>query len=355
MSMSAIKADASPSHSEISTASPRSVASYHSDGDSDLGSGWQSPVAGIEAKPKLPEKGVLDSLWEEFNLLVCLLKDNLNAGATPIVVMYLATAAATTGATCSGAIAAAMMGLLYLTVFDLVNQWSGVEEDMINKPWRPIPRGLMTVWGCKMRCGAAAIACLAASYLYDLAIPCVLCFSATFGYAVGWDKNFIFRGFVFMPMIFMIHFFVSMRLALGAAADNKALWDWAATFAAYYSILFLLADLRDLKGDAQVGRRTLPVLLGAHQFRAMLFVLVAVLSPPGFYQMLEALWAQQGIPALACSLWNFLFVITILYMLATGESVKAHCFAYKPEAGTHTPGTAPCFYFIVPSVLASEV
>ena len=142
--MSAIKADASPSHSEISTASPRSVASYHSDGDSDLGSGWQSPVAGIEAKPKLPEKGVLDSLWEEFNLLVCLLKDNLNAGATPIVVMYLATAAATTGATCSGAIAAAMMGLLYLTVFDLVNQWSGVEEDMINKPWRPIPRGLMT-------------------------------------------------------------------------------------------------------------------------------------------------------------------------------------------------------------------
>ena len=95
-----------------------------------------------------------------------------------------------------------------------------------------------------MRCGAVAIVCLAASYLYDLLIPCALCFSATFGYAVGWDKNFVFRGFVFMPMIFMIHFFVSMRLALGPAADNKALWDWAGNFAAYYSILFLLASLQ---------------------------------------------------------------------------------------------------------------
>ncbi|CAE7668469.1 ypfD [Symbiodinium sp. KB8] len=322
MAMSTAKADASPSHSEVSTASPRSVASEYSGGDSDMDLGVQSPVAGIEAKLPDKGKGLLNSLWEECNLLVYRLKDNLNAGATPVVVMYLATATATTGATCSGAIAAAMMGLLYLTVFDLVNQWSGVEEDMVNKPWRPIPQGLMTVWGCKMRCGAVAIVCLAASCLYDLVIPCALCFSATFGYAVGWDKNFIFRGFVFMPMIFMIHFFVSMRLALGPAADNKALWDWAGNFAAYYSILFLLADLRDLKGDAQVGRRTLPVLLGAHQFRAMLFVLVTVLSPPGFYRMLEALWAQQEIPALACSFWNFLFVITILYMLATGESVK---------------------------------
>ena len=64
----------------------------------------QIPVAG-------PERGFFTSLSEECNLLVYLLKDNLNTGATPIVVMYLATAA-TTGATWNGALAAAMIGLL---------------------------------------------------------------------------------------------------------------------------------------------------------------------------------------------------------------------------------------------------
>ena len=111
------------------------------------------------------------------------------------------------------------------------------------------------------------MACLAASYFYSLALPCMLCFLATFGYTVGWDRNFIFRGFVFMPMIFMIHFLVSTRLALGPSSDSKALLHWAVTFAAYYTIPFLLQDLRDLEGDAKVGRRTLPVLLGAQNFR----------------------------------------------------------------------------------------
>ncbi|OLQ13770.1 hypothetical protein AK812_SmicGene2138 [Symbiodinium microadriaticum] len=270
----------SPSHSEASTASLRSLASYDSDGDSDMDLGPQIPVAG-------PERAFFTSLSEECNLLVYLLKDNLNTGATPIVVMYLATATATTGATWNGALAAALIGLLYQTLFDLVNQWRGVEEDIVNKPWRPIPQGLMTVRGCKMRIGAVTMACLAASYLCELAMPCALCFAATFGYAVGWDKNFIFKAFIFMPMIFMIHFFVPARLALGRASDSKALLDWVVSFAAYYSILFLLQDLRDVKGDAKTGRRTLPVLLGAQSFRAMLFVLVAVLSPPGFYGLLE--------------------------------------------------------------------
>ncbi|CAE7539135.1 unnamed protein product [Symbiodinium necroappetens] len=215
----------------------------------------------------------------------------------------------------------------------------------------------MTVCGCQMCIGAVAMACLAASYLCELAMPCVLCFTATFGYAVGWDKNFIFKAFIFMPMIFMIHFFVPARLALGRASDSKALWDWVVSFAAYYSILFLLQDLRDVKGDAKSGRRTLPVLLGAQSFRAMLFVLVAVLSPPGCYGLLEALWAQQPYSALVCTLWNSGFALAILYMLATSDSVKADRLAHKLVVFLfmYTFGTAPCLYFIVPSVLASEV
>ncbi|CAE7888643.1 unnamed protein product [Symbiodinium necroappetens] len=343
--------DALPAPSEAPTASPRSVASCASDTDSDVDLAPQSPVGMLDAR--LPEKVVLNRVQEECALIVFLLKDNLNAGATPVVVMYLATASATTGATLSGTVAAAMMGLLYLSMFDLVNQWSGVEDDMVDKPWRPIPRGLMSVRGCKIRCGLVAIACLAASYLYSLLIPCMLCFLATFGYTVGWDKNCIFRGFVFMPMVFMIHFQVSMRLALGPSSDSRALLHWAVTFAAYYSIPFLLQDLRDLEGDAKGGRRTLPVLLGARNFRATLFVLLAVLSPPGFYRLMGALVAQQASLALVCALWNSLFLIAILYMLATGDGVKAHRLAYKLVVFMYTFGTAPCLYFIVPSVLAS--
>ena len=182
-------------------------------------------------------------------------------------------------------------------------------------------------------------------------LPCVLCFSATFGYAVGWDKNFVFRGFVFMPMIFMIHFIVATRLALGPASENKALWEWAALFAAYYTVPFLLADLRDVLGDAEVGRRTLPVLLGAGRFRAMLFVLVAMLSPRAFQQMLAAVWAEQAVLAWACLLWNFMFVVAILYFLATGDSRREHILAYKLVVCMYTFGTAPCFYFIIPATL----
>ena len=137
--------DALPAPSEAPTASPRSVASCASDTDSDVDLAPQSPVGVLDAR--LPEKVVLNRVQGECALFVFLLKDNLNAGATPVVVMYLATASATTGATLSGTVAAAMMGLLYLSMFDLVNQWSGVEEDMVDKPWRPIPRGLMSAPG----------------------------------------------------------------------------------------------------------------------------------------------------------------------------------------------------------------
>ena len=119
--------DALPAPSEAPTASPRSVASYDSDTDSDMDLAPQSPLGALEAE--LSGKGGLNRVQEECALFVYLLKDNLNAGATPIVVMYLAIASATTGATLSGTVAAAMMGLLYLSMFDLVNQWSGVEED----------------------------------------------------------------------------------------------------------------------------------------------------------------------------------------------------------------------------------
>ena len=199
------------------------------------------------------------------------------------------------------------------------------------------------------------MACLAVSSHYDQAVLCMLCFAATFGYAVGWDKNFIFKAFIFMPMVFMIHIFVPTRLALGRASDSKALRDWVVSFAAYYSVPFLLQDLRDVNGDAKSGRRTLPVLLGAQNFRDMLFVLVAVLSPPSLYGLLEALWAQQPHSALVCTLWNSLFAIAILYMLATGDSVEADRLAYKLVVFMYTFGTAPCLYFIVPSVLASAV
>ena len=211
------------------------------------------------------------------------------------------------------------------------------------------------VSGCKTRIAAVAMTCLAVSSHYDQAVPCMLCFAATFGYAVGWDKNFIFKAFIFMPMVFMIHIFVPTRLALGRASDSKALRDWVVSFAAYYSVPFLLQDLRDVNGDAKSGRRTLPVLLGAQNFRDMLFVLFAVLSPPSLYGLLEALWAQQPHSALVCTLWNSLFAIAILYMLATGDSVEADRLAYKLVVFMYTLGTAPCLYFIVPSVLASEV
>ena len=136
----------SPTASEATTLPCGSEAAYQ---DSDFDTDSDCPESPLN-QTKLPPtatQGALDLVRKESRLLVGLIKDNLNAGATPVVVMYVATACATTGATWRGTLAAAAMGLLYLTVFDLVNQWSGVTEDVINKPWRPIPKGLMTAAG----------------------------------------------------------------------------------------------------------------------------------------------------------------------------------------------------------------
>lgn len=47
----------------------------------------------------------------------------------------------------------------------------GVEEDTINKPYRPIPAGLMTVRGTKILRWALVQICLALSVAFDVVYP----------------------------------------------------------------------------------------------------------------------------------------------------------------------------------------
>ncbi|GAB2580314.1 UbiA family prenyltransferase [Streptomyces capparidis] len=154
---------------------------------------------------------------------------------------------------------------LFLSVHTLSNQLAGVAEDRVNKPGRPLPSGLVSVRGTAHRLVVSVLLFLLAGQLLG-----VLAWTVLWVVLVGVRtyENLMRWWFVKNPAI------VGGALALLAAAwqiagplTSAGGW-WVLAGTAYWMVGFV-EDLRDLPGDAAVGRRTLPMLLGPERVRAV--------------------------------------------------------------------------------------
>lgn len=156
-------------------------------------------------------------------------------------------------------VVAFLYGFLYLYTFVVSNQITGVSEDKINKPDRPIASGAESLRAAKIRYWV-----LTAMYL-------------ALGHALGvseWALLWIVTTIAHNPLGFS-NFGPTKDLCmgLGCIAQLKAAWaiggsppdmgwEWIKVITLYMLWPIPLQDLRDVPGDLAAGRRTTPILLG---------------------------------------------------------------------------------------------
>lgn len=167
---------------------------------------------------------------------------------------------------------------LYIFTFCLSNQLNGVDEDRLNKPDRPLVRGLLSRRGAQVR------------WVISMIVFALLgWWLGVLEWALLWEGVIILHNFLGWSK----HWFTkNMAMFLGTVAQLAAAWQivtvltptgwrWVLTLAVGVFLLVGLQDLRDIAGDKVVKRRTLPIVFGTKPVRIFLsigFTLQAVVT-----------------------------------------------------------------------------
>ncbi|KAJ5099716.1 hypothetical protein N7532_006717 [Penicillium argentinense] len=204
--------------------------------------------------------------------------------------------------------------LLNLFCLDLANQRldESVQEDFINKPWRPIPTGRLSQ--------------REATNLLCIAIPCTLGFSyfsggfresvvmAVLNYIYNdcgvANEHFILRNLM-NAFGFMDFVAGASRVIAGPQSSFSALGLlWLATVGAFVFSTISIQDLYDQEGDSARNRLTAPLVLGDWKSRIMTAGAIMVCSltiPP--------LFGIRSLAVLIC--WNAMgFTIAVGVLLS---------------------------------------
>ena len=176
----------------------------------------------------------------------------------------------------------------FIYFFNLSNQITGIVEDRLDKPHRPLPSGKVTLAGAKKRLIVVLLVWLLASIRASV-LDQMLCWTLTTAFltltAAGnhwFGKN-------------------TAALTAGTWALHTASWKiiaaeteqgtrYAWTIAFWAGVATHVQDLRDIEGDAANGRKTLPIVYGDRCSRALMTFIAIPL------QML-ALWLGRVMQA----------------------------------------------------------
>lgn len=166
--------------------------------------------------------------------------------------------------------------IFYQFTFNLLNQAVGYEEDRINKPDRPIPRGLISVEKTYLVFMIFSILFMVVGWYYNVVhwnfMWIIINLSYHFG---GLHKHWFGKNFVMIP---------TGALALLAPAweiitpTTDVSWNWMLTICIWIGPSVQVQDLRDTDGDRAIGRKTLPIWLGDEYARYVICIFF-LLSP----------------------------------------------------------------------------
>lgn len=184
-----------------------------------------------------------------------------------------------------------------LLVFDLANQRlpESIVEDRFNKPWRPLPSGLITPVQTRRLNLAVLPLFFAISYALNVWRETAILFVLTWMYndLKGGDEDFIVRNLI-IAFAFGFYNEGAMRVAGGASHEpNSTGLVWTAIVSAIIFSTMHTQDMKDQVGDAAKGRRSAPIVLGDWIARWTVVVPVVFWSVfcPIWWNIPLALWA----------------------------------------------------------------
>ncbi|CAG8438051.1 9770_t:CDS:2 [Dentiscutata heterogama] len=211
-----------------------------------------------------------------------------------------------------------------------INQFDGVEEDKLNKPFRPVPSGLVTVEGARHRLIAFNIIFPTVSYLIGglpLFISAFLwqTWFVTFK-LFDLSANALCKNF-FSAFGAWIMFVVASNLIIGTEFNVSNWWGREPCPSKLSVVIFVLLtlqiqDLRDQKGDEFIGRKTLPLLIGDNICR-WLTALALVLSAFILYGSVNYYLILPGVKNLNKSVpLEFTIIEIVLFAVAAWVCVR---------------------------------
>lgn len=197
---------------------------------------------------------------------------------------------------------------LVILQFCVQNQRSleSIAEDLINKPWRPIPSGRMTSTQASGLLTVVNVVAAILSYrLNVIGIFAVYsCLITAYNDYGGANKSGVVRN-LFCGAGFSCYFSGAMSIAIGPDVNmSYTAWKWTAIIALGILLTTIQTqEFRDEAGDKARGRRTLVTELGRKPSLWTVFVAVAFWSlytPLGFF---DGGWKTAILPVLfGCAL-----------------------------------------------------
>ncbi|WP_280441614.1 UbiA family prenyltransferase [Nocardia brasiliensis] len=171
---------------------------------------------------------------------------------------------------------------LYIYTFNLSNQLVGIDEDRLNKPHRPLVTGLVTPNGTRKRLAVTTSVFLVLGAQIGVLEWAALWVGAWLfhnhlgGARTMWGKN------AAMVVGTIAQLAAAWHLATPLTATA---WTWILSIALPLAVLVSLQDLRDVTGDAAVGRRTAITVFGEYGCRRFFSAAFAI-YPPLLYVVL---------------------------------------------------------------------
>ncbi|KAJ7200832.1 UbiA prenyltransferase family [Mycena pura] len=158
------------------------------------------------------------------------------------------------------------------------NQMSSAKEDGINKPYRPIPAGLISVQHTRILRWILVPICLGLSWYYAVLYPGLSLAVAFVVYnELGLDSSFYTKNF--LNAVGIVSWNVGAAKITRAGLVSPGGDQWLAPYisTALIATTIHVQDFRDEAGDRQQGRTTFPVVMPEFS-RRMTLVLMAAWS-----------------------------------------------------------------------------
>ena len=169
------------------------------------------------------------------------------------------------------------INLLPFTI-DNQRQPAAIEEDSLNKPWRPMPSKRLTPKEAKrIMFVSYPMACLASAYVGGLK-QCIALILLGYWYndCGGADISYITRNFI-NACGFICYSSGAMEVALGSPLPlvKPRLTQWFLIIGGVIFSTVQTQDMYDQAGDRLRGRKTMPLVLGDERCRWITSLLIA--------------------------------------------------------------------------------
>jgi 4-hydroxybenzoate polyprenyltransferase len=224
--------------------------------------------------------------------------------------------------------------LLFIYVFDTANQAGGSQEDHTNKPYRPIPSGLVTPEGMWRRSYVSSAIFVALSAF----LSPVTCISAIVWVATVQVTHHLLRPHHYRFWKPVTTWVGAIAQLAGAWAIAHPLddvgWYWTVVIATMFIIPLPIEDVRDMAGDEQSGRVTYPLRYGAAPVRRWFVVMMAVWPVVAYLLLFQGSGASSAAALTAAALMAALCWPTAV-LTGVRDTYSRNRLAYKLYSFVH--------------------